>query len=183
MNRAAAGAASCAAAARTIARVCARGCAACVRVCGRACGVCVRVCARVCVLCGVRCGVDWMGRRSDALRTSSARARCACSEVRQPQPHPRRDSRHLSLSIRAMRNLRMQANAWAPTVHRGGLACMRRIVCCMSHAVLPQCHCAQRCTVLCRYFGRCAHRHAGGPHGAAVCVAVHVQRGKRLCSA
>jgi hypothetical protein len=34
----------------------------------------------------------------------------------------------------------MQTNAWAPTVHRGGLACMLRIVCCMAHAVLPPCH-------------------------------------------
>jgi hypothetical protein len=94
---------------------------------------------RACGLrCAVRSGLDGqtLGCVADEFRSCKV---CVLGSTPAPATSSPGLAPSFVLSIRAMRNLRMQTNAWAPTVHRGGLACMRRIVCCMSHAVLPQC--------------------------------------------
>ena len=112
----------------------------CVRVCVRASGVrcacvSVRACVRACV-CGVLCGMDWMGRRLDALRMSSARARCACWEVRPS---------HIFAGTRAIsRYLFAQCPFYACRRTHGRQRCIVRLSSHAAHrllhAVLPPCH-------------------------------------------
>ena len=105
----------------------------CARARVRACGARVSVCVCCVPACVVQCGLGWVGQTLGCV-ADEFRSCKVCVLGSTPQPHLRRDSRHVSLSVRALRNLACRRTHGANGASCG-LACMRRIFCCMAHAM------------------------------------------------